>query len=97
MVLRSEQGPYDFEPLRCHRDAPLTAPRDKLAEPINRVPRAPSPIHQPDFSHNHSWPATNRERDPNPGGEKYRLISQIIFSRYLPSPAPEDYSVYPIT
>jgi len=35
MVLRSEQGPYDCEPLGCNRDAPLTTPRDELAEPLN--------------------------------------------------------------
>jgi hypothetical protein len=51
MVLRSEQGPYDCEPLRCNRDAPLTTPRDELAEPLNGVPLARPSIHQPDFSH----------------------------------------------
>ena len=35
MVLRSKQGPYDCEPLRCNRDAPFTTPRHELAEPLN--------------------------------------------------------------
>ena len=51
MVLRSEQGPYDCEPLWCDGNPPLTTPRDELAESLNGVPLMPLSIYQPDFSH----------------------------------------------
>jgi hypothetical protein len=35
MVLRSEQGPYDCEPLGYDGNPPLTTPRDELAESLN--------------------------------------------------------------
>jgi hypothetical protein len=35
MVLRSEQGSYDREPLGCDSNPPLTTSRDKLAESLN--------------------------------------------------------------
>ena len=35
MVLRSEQSPYDCEPLRGDGNPPLTTPRDELAESLN--------------------------------------------------------------
>jgi hypothetical protein len=35
MVLRSEQSPYDCEPLGCDGNPPLTTPRDELAESLN--------------------------------------------------------------
>jgi hypothetical protein len=35
MVLRSEQGLYDCEPLGCDGDPPLTTPLDELAESLN--------------------------------------------------------------
>ena len=34
MVLRSEQGPYDCEPLGCDGNPPLTTPRDELTESL---------------------------------------------------------------
>ena len=51
MVLRSEQGPYDCEPLGCDGNSPLTTPRDELAESLTRVPLTRPSIHQPEFSH----------------------------------------------
>jgi hypothetical protein len=35
MVLRSEQGPYDCEPLGRDGNSPLTTPRDELAESLS--------------------------------------------------------------
>jgi hypothetical protein len=35
MVFRSEQGPYDCEPLGCNGDPPLTTSRDEFAESLN--------------------------------------------------------------
>jgi hypothetical protein len=35
MVLRSEQGSDDREPLGCDGDPPFAAPRDELAESLN--------------------------------------------------------------
>jgi hypothetical protein len=56
MVLRSEQGPYDCEPLGCDGNPALTAARDELAESLYRVPFTPPSINQPEFSHRQSWP-----------------------------------------
>jgi hypothetical protein len=69
MVLRSEQRLYYCEPLGGDSNPTLTTSGDELEESLNWVPLAPAPIYQPDFSHNHSWPATNSERGPNPIGE----------------------------
>jgi hypothetical protein len=51
MVLRSEQGPYNGEPLGGDGNPQLTTTRDELAESLNRVLRMPPSIHQPDISH----------------------------------------------
>jgi hypothetical protein len=55
MVLRSEQGLYDREPLGRDGNPPLAAPRDELVESLNRVPLTPPSIHQPEFSHKRPW------------------------------------------
>src|SRR5271169_3505365 len=71
MVLRSEQGPYYCESLGRDGDAPLTTPRDKLAESLAGVPLTRPSIHQPDFSHEQLLLAdhkdTERDRQPAPG------------------------------
>ena len=51
MVLRSEQGSYDCEPLGCDDNPPLTTPRDELVESLDGVSLTPPSIHQPEFSH----------------------------------------------
>jgi hypothetical protein len=51
MVLRSEQRPYDCEPLGCDGNPPLMTPRDELAESLNRVSLTPPSIDQPNVSH----------------------------------------------
>jgi hypothetical protein len=35
MVLGSEQGSYDCQPLGCDGNPPFTTPRDELAESLN--------------------------------------------------------------
>ena len=51
MVLRSEQGSYDCDPLGGNGDPALTTPRDELAESLSGVPIMPPSIDQPDFPH----------------------------------------------
>jgi hypothetical protein len=45
MVLRSEQGSYDREPLGRDCDPALTTSRDELAESLIGVPLTPPSIH----------------------------------------------------
>jgi len=51
MILRSEQGPDNREPLWRDGNPPLTASPDELAESLIGVPLMPPSIDQPDFSH----------------------------------------------
>ena len=51
MVLGGEQGIDDGQPLGCDRNPLLTTSRVEFAEPLSRVPLAPSSIYQPEFSH----------------------------------------------
>jgi hypothetical protein len=51
MVVRSEQGLYDGEPLGCDGNPPLTASGDEVAEPLSRIFLTPRSIEQPELRH----------------------------------------------
>src|SRR5215469_4451082 len=51
MVLGIEQRLNDREPLRRYGNPAFSAPRNELAESLNRILLTRSSIHQPDFWH----------------------------------------------
>jgi hypothetical protein len=94
MVLRSEQGPDNREPLGRHGDPTLTTSRDKVAKALNCVPFTRPPINQPKFSHKHNPGATinacatNRHPEAEAGRRLTDWMSSRL-SRYLLLPATE--------
>ncbi len=58
MVLRSEQGLYDCQPLGSDRNPSLTTSCDELAESLNGVLLMPPSIHQPESSHKRTLTAS---------------------------------------
>ena len=51
MILGSQKGSYNGEPLRGYRDTALSASRDELTESSNGVPFMPRAIQQPELAH----------------------------------------------
>src|SRR5215469_5469071 len=51
MVLRSQQGSYDGEPLGRDRDSPLVTAGDEVAKSLSGIPLVPRSIQKPEFPH----------------------------------------------
>jgi hypothetical protein len=51
VVLRSQEGSYDGEPLGGDCNPPLATPRHELAQSLSRVSLTPPSIQEPEFSH----------------------------------------------
>jgi hypothetical protein len=84
MVLGSEQGSDDCEPLGCDGNPTLTTSRDKLAESLNRVFLTPTSINQPEFPHERILGEYQHSNDQQPRRKKKRLKGRMVrkLSRY---------------
>src|SRR5579871_5117303 len=85
MVLRSEQRPYDREPLGCDGNPAPATPCDEFAQPLNGVPLTPPSIHKPEFPHKRLLAGyQSSDATDNRGGEK-KMTTGRLYNRQAQS------------